>query len=527
MSSQLQTHLRRVGSDDARNFLNRLGRGIEKESLRVLPDGELSHRPHFMSLGSALTHPHITTDFSESQLELITNVHHSPETVLEELIDVHRYVYQHIDDELLWASSMPCILGRANDIPVGQYGTSNIGRTKTIYRRGLGIRYGRLMQTISGIHYNFSLPEALWPIVAEARGFEDSQDFRTRAYFDLIRNFRRHSWLLILLFGASPAICKSFVSGRKHNLEPIGEGSLHLPFATSLRMGGLGYQSDAQSELHVSYNSFRQYAETMRSALTSPYPEYERLGVMADGKHQQLNACLIQIENEFYGTIRPKRRILPGERPLQALDQRGVEYIEVRCLDLNPFCPVGIDETEIRFLDTFLLHCLFTESPLDSPAESLEIVDNQKTVVERGRQPGITLKKGGVAVALGDWSSQLLNECRGIADLLDSAEGADDFQAALQQQVDTLEDLNKSPSARILQTMEHENIPFFRFAMNQSLKHKETFASCPLEESKRTYFDRLTRESLQKQSDIEASDELPFEEFLAEYLKVPELSIHQ
>jgi len=525
MSSQLEHYLRHFDTLSRRDGFNRLGRGIEKESLRVLPDGELSPRPHPKALGSALTHPHITTDFSEAQLELITDVHHSPESVLQELIDVHCYVYQHIEDELLWASSMPCILGRDEDIPVGQYGTSNIGRIKSIYRLGLGVRYGRLMQTISGIHYNFSLPDSLWPVIATARGTEDSQDFRTQTYFELIRNFRRHSWLLILLFGASPAVCKSFVSDRPHELEPLGEGSLHLPFATSLRMGGLGYQSDAQSNLHVSYNSFRQYAETMRTALTLPFPDYESLGITANGEHQQLNACLIQIENEFYGSIRPKRRILPGERPLQALDARGVEYVEVRCLDLNPFCPVGIDDKEIRFLDTFLLHCLFSESPFDSPEESSEIVKNQMTVVERGRQPGVQLIQGGSLVALKTWARQLMNECRDIAGILDSAEGSDGFSAALNRQFEKLDDLSQTPSARILKSMQDEGIPFFEFAKNQSLKHKDTFNECRLDAAKQAYFDNLTEESLKKQRILEESDDTPFEEFLKEYLKVPELSI--
>ena len=143
--------------------LDQLQRGLEKESLRVAADGSLSKQRHPKALGSALTHKAITTDFSEAQLELITGVHDSADACLSELTEIHNFVHANLENELLWPSSMPCILGTENDaIPIGQYGSSNIGQTKTVYRRGLGNRYGRLMQTISGIHYNFSVPDTLW-----------------------------------------------------------------------------------------------------------------------------------------------------------------------------------------------------------------------------------------------------------------------------------------------------------------------------------------------------------------------------
>src|SRR6267378_60089 len=241
--------------------LRGMRRGIEKESLRVRPDGTLAQTPHPQALGSALTHPHITTDFSESQLELITGVHASVESCLEELTQIHQTVYRHIGEELLWCASMPCHLPSDHLIPIGRYGISNVGRAKTVYRLGLAHRYGRRMQAISGIHYNFSLP-----------GVTDEQ------YFGLIRNFRRESWLLLYLFGASPAVCSSFVAGCNHELQPLSEDTLYLPFATSLRMGRLGYQSDAQSSLAVSYNDLKSYAASLEEALTKPYPAYEAIG---------------------------------------------------------------------------------------------------------------------------------------------------------------------------------------------------------------------------------------------------------
>ncbi|MFW6094500.1 MAG: glutamate--cysteine ligase [Pseudomonadota bacterium] len=500
--------------------LRALRRGIEKESLRVNPDGTLSHEPHPRYLGSPLTHPNITTDFSEAQLELITDVHESPEAAVRQLEDVHRFVYRGIGDELLWTASMPCMLGHDADIPVGRYGSSNIARAKTVYRLGLGNRYGRLMQTISGIHYNFSVPESFWPVLAAATGTEPDPEFRTRSYFALIRNFRRFSWLLLYLFGASPAVCKSFVKDRPHPLEPFDEGSLYLPHATSLRMGRLGYQSDAQSRLHISYNNLDEYARSMRRALTEPYPPYQEIGVTRNGEYLQLNTALLQIENEFYGTIRPKQPGRPGERPIHALQERGVEYVEVRCLDLNPFLHVGIDAVEMRFLDTFLLYCLLTHSPEDSPEESRLMEANQLRVVEQGRQPGLELQRNHDTVTREAWSREILEGCRPLAELLDRAHGGTEYLRAWEAQRRKAEDPDLTPSARMLEIMGGQGIPFFRFAMNQCIAHKGWFDEHPLLPEQLARYEAEARESLEAQARLEAAENEDFESFLSRYLAV-------
>ncbi|HWS74956.1 MAG TPA: glutamate--cysteine ligase, partial [Quisquiliibacterium sp.] len=378
--NRLNERLRALPSRELGGLL----RGIEKESLRSRQDGTLADTPHPAALGSALTHPHITTDFSESQLELITGVHTGPAPCLAELTDIHQFVQRHIGDELMWASSMPCKLPAEELIPIGRYGSSNVGRAKTVYRQGLSWRYGRRMQTISGIHYNFSLPAGAWDALARESGSDgSSREFQTDAYFALIRNFRRHSWLLLYLFGASPAVCGSFLAGQPHGLQALGSGTLYLPHATSLRMGPLGYQSDAQAALAVSFNSLESYSVSLSRALTQPYPPYEAIGLRDGDEYRQLASSLLQIENEFYGTIRPKRTIRPGERPLRALAQRGVEYVEVRCLDLDPFHAIGIGEGTLRFLDVFLLHCLLSDSPPDTPDEIRELAYNQHLTAAR------------------------------------------------------------------------------------------------------------------------------------------------
>ena len=504
----------------SRTELAALRRGIEKESLRITPTGELSPLRHPGALGSPLTHPHITTDFSEAQPELITAVHDDAAAALAELADIHGFVYANIGAELLWAASMPCLLGADPDIPIARFGTSNAGRSKTVYRIGLSHRYGRLMQTISGIHYNFSLPEALWPALAASRGETADQDFVTRAYFGLIRNFRRYSWLLVYLFGASPAVCKSFARGTSHGLLPLDEGTLHLPYATSLRMGRLGYQSEAQSALHISYNSLAQYAATMRIALTRPYPVYETIGIRGDEGYRQLSTTLLQIENEFYGAIRPKRRTASGERPLEALYARGVEYVEVRCLDLNPFLPLGIDADSCRFLDVFLLLCLFEDSPPDNRNESESLLANQIEVVERGRLPGLTLAAAGAETTLPAWADTLLARCRLVAAEVDAVAGGGAHLAAVERQQRKVAMPERTPSAQILNTLRRQRLPFFRFAMNQSAAHRRWFQDRPLGAARFAELAALSEESLAEQYRVEAGDRESFDHYLARYLQL-------
>lgn len=501
------------------NALKGLHRGIEKESLRVTPDGNLSMRPHPPSLGSALAHPAITTDFSEAQLELITAVHDSPDACLNELQRVHDFVYANLNDELLWPTSMPCMVDEDSDIPVGQYGTSNIGMAKTVYRLGLGVRYGRLMQTISGIHYNFSVTESLW----QALGVTDQQG-RTEAYLSLIRNFRRWSWLLIYAFGASPAVCKSFTRRTDHQLSDLDDGTHYLPYATSLRMGPLGYQSEAQTQLHISYNSIKAYTDSMVNALTTPYPAYADIGLKdPSGAYQQLSTSIIQIENEFYGTIRPKRTILKGERPVTALLTRGVEYVEVRCMDLNPFLPLGIDKETICFIDTFLMMCLLADSGPDDVAESMRLTANQLAVVERGRDPDLTLlRNADESTKLADWAHELLGMCAAVAEQLDRSNDTDSYSQSVKKQSAKVDDPGLTPSAQILTRLSEEEIPFYRFAMNQAQSIRTEFAEHPLSGAALEKMRAHAAASLTAQAQAEAADTVDFEQFLIGYLALPE-----
>ena len=516
----LESRLALLANAD-KSLLANIVRGIEKESLRVEPNGQLAKTPHPKALGSALTHPSITTDYSEALLEFITAPSASIDQVINELEEIHRYTYENIDDELLWVNSMPCQLGEDSSIPVGEYGSSNIGRMKTVYRLGLGHRYGRLMQTIAGIHYNFSVPDSLWMKLQADEGNQQSlQDYKTEGYFALIRNFRRYFWLLLYLFGAAPAVCKSFVRNREHDLQPVGHDShsLYKPNATSLRMGNLGYQSDAQSSLIVCYNDIAQYTRTLKGALETPYKNYGHLGLKdSQGNYQQLTTNLLQIENEFYSPIRPKRTAVSGETPLEALHNKGVEYIEVRCVDLNPLAACGIDRETIRFLDTFLLFCLLKESPKTNNNEYQQITENQRRTVADGRNPELELVDGEQSRKLVDWGEALVAEMQPVAELLDEANNSSDYQSTLATMGERLQNSSLTPAAILLNEMQEHNETYYRMAMRKAVEHREYFRGEALAPEVIEKYQRLAEQSQLEQQEIEASDSVSFDDFLTAY----------
>ena len=239
--------------------LGRLRRGLEKEGLRVDANGHIAQTPHPQALGSKLTHPHITTDYSEALLEYITPVYSEPREALAFLSDLHTFTYHHLDNEWIWPGSMPSRLSGNGSVPIADYGSSNVSTMKHVYRKGLDVRYRRIMQAIAGVHYNVSLPEDMWHALREMEKATNIpfNDYRSTRYFGMIRHFRRHSWLLLYLFGASPAIDKSFLPEGKvpEKLQSLSDDTYFAPYATTLRMSDLGYQNKVQSQLKICFNS--------------------------------------------------------------------------------------------------------------------------------------------------------------------------------------------------------------------------------------------------------------------------------
>ncbi|THG82223.1 glutamate--cysteine ligase [Pseudomonas sp. A-1] len=520
MSDLLSRRLALLASADKLDLLRHCRHGLEKESLRVDPAGHLALTPHPAALGAALTHEQITTDYSEALLEFITAAWEDPARTLDELDAIHRFAYARMGAEQLWTHSMPCHLPDEASIPIAEYGASHIGRLKHVYRKGLAVRYGKAMQCIAGIHYNFSLPEALWPLLQEAEGdTSTAQDGQSARYIALIRNFRRYSWLLMYLFGASPAVDAGFLAGREHGLETLGEGTLYLPWATSLRMSDLGYQNNAQASLRPCYNDLDSYLASLRQAVSTPYPPYEAIGLHdQDGEWLQLNTNVLQIENEYYSSIRPKRVVNRGERPIQALAARGVQYVEVRCLDIDPFLPLGIDLPTARFLDAFLLFCALEDSPLLSGDECRACTGNFALTVKQGRKPGLQLSRRGQEIALKDWGLELLERIAACAELLDAAHGDDLHRQALASQRAKLEDARLTPSARVLQSLREDRLSFHAFALRQSERHAAWFRGRPLDAAQLTVFEQSASASLAAQAELEAGQQGSFEEFVERYM---------
>ncbi|MBB3189636.1 glutamate--cysteine ligase [Halomonas cerina] len=521
MSQSLTSLIERLKEAARQGRGGRLRRGIEKEGLRVDARGRIARTPHPAALGSKLTHPHITTDYSEALLEYITPVYSRPGEALGFLADLHRFSYRRLGDELIWPASMPGRLDGNDSVSIADYGDSNVGTMKTVYRRGLDVRYGRIMQAIAGVHYNVSLPDDLWALLRELDDEADTSlnDYRSARYFGLIRNFRRYSWLLLYLFGASPALDRSFLprGDVPKGLIPHGDATLVSPYATSLRMSDLGYQNKVQAQLKICFNSLSNYVNTLRHAISTPWPNYAAKGVREDGEWRQLNANILQIENEYYSDIRPKRVTRHDETPSQALEARGVEYIEVRCLDLDPFLPLGIDETQVRFLDTFLIWCLLAESPWIPDEECDRLDDNRRRVVERGRDPALRLVHDGARRSIADWGHAIFAELGEVAALLDLAEEGTPHAEALDALAPRLDDPALTPSGRLLAHLQGTGQEFVEAMTEVASEQARQRRAEPLDPAREALLDELVATSHQQQRDIEQGDSVLFDEFLAGY----------
>ena len=495
-------------------------KGVEKESLRVTPRGRIAQTPHPKALGSPLTHEHVTTDYSEALIELVTPPFAETWELTQYLCDLHQFVYRNLDEELLWATSMPCAIEGDASIPIAEYGSSNVGRMKTVYRRGLGLRYGRVMQAIAGVHFNYSFPEHFWPVLADLCESRDAgQDFRSESYFALLRNYRRHGWIVLYLFGNSPALCPSFLGGRRVDwLQPLEPGTVYAPHATSLRMSDLGYRNASQAGLSVSVNSLAHYVRDLTAAITTPHAEYQKFGVKVDGEYVQLNANLLQIENEYYSFIRPKRVANSGERPTQALRRGGVQYVEMRSLDVSAFDPVGVNQNKLRFLEAFAAYCVLGASPPIEVAEQSELDGNHARVAREGRKPGLKLRRGGRDVDLHDWALEIVDGMRGVCELLDGDDLQRPYTTALDAQAAKVHEPSLTPSARTLLEMRTSGESFFNFALRMSAVHKGYFLELHSpNEALQEEFVREAEESLREQSRVEDSDTLDFDQYLARY----------
>ena len=501
-------------------LLTGLRRGVERETLRVTLEGKLAMTPHTAVLGSAMTHPLITTDFSESLLEFITPVSASINDTLRVLRDLHRFVHRQLPDERLWPLSMPCYVPSEAAIPLAHYGSSNLARMKTTYRRGLHHRYGSVMQLIAGVHYNLSISDELWQLLSGSAQ-PLSQDQRSAAYMGLIRNFRRHAYVVPYLFGASPSLCRSFVNlkGSQLPFACTPGGTCYLPYATSLRMSDLGYTNSVQARLNIDYNSLPAYLAGLEQAISTPEPQFEALGIEVDGEYRQLNANILQIENELYAPIRPKRSLAAGETPLSGLRQRGIEYVEVRTLDIDPFASIGVNGDSLRFIDLLLLDCALNDSPPFAAGEMAEAARNFNEVVIAGRDPALKLTLRGIEVGLRQQLEALCQRLEPLACLLDHVSPDGGYLQALLAQQAKVRDASLTPSARVLEALhagDGNNLPL---AMQLAAAQREQLLSDDYEQFDDASLAQLAAESLARQAELDSAPQPPFAEFLADYYR--------
>ena len=520
MSARVEQCLSKIANANAVPALQQCLIGLERESLRVNTEGKISQTGHPVSIGSALTHPYITTDYSEALLEFITPPAGSVDEALSFLKNTQKYVYDNLNNELLWASSMPCVVAGETSIPLANYGSSNSGQMKHIYRRGLGYRYGRVMQVIAGVHFNFSFSDEFWSVfqIIEANK-ESTQNFISESYFGLLRNLQRFGWVVPYLFGASPAICKSFLGGEDTPLQAFNENTYFHPFATSLRMGDIGYQNNKENEKGVvaNYNSLNEYVKSLRYATETPCPEYEKIGVKVDGSYRQLNANILQIENEYYSTVRPKQILMGNEKPSLALFRRGVKYVELRSLDVNPFVPLGIDQQQLYFLRAFLLYCLLAESPPILRNEERAIDENEISVAHHGRDPNLKISVAGKQLNMRQQGLQLCEAMQSCCDILDQNNDSAPHAASLEIQKQKFNDPDATPSATMLAEMRKNNEGFFHYSKRLSEKYLAYFSQLELDTAVKQQFDKLAAESLERQKQLENTETQSFDEYLQEY----------
>ncbi len=486
--------------------------GLERETLRVDHDGVASHKDHPEKLGSKLTHPSITTDYSENLLEFITDVSKETGNLLDKLTKLHSYTLKKLDSEMFWPFSMPAILPEnENDIPLAYFGESNVGKLKTLYRKGLGHRYGRSMQSIAGVHYNFSFSDNFWNMIKDSTKSDKSlEQIKSEGYFHIIRNFQRYRWMLMYFFGASPAVHKSFLKGKEHRLEKLGDDAYITPFGTSLRMGGLGYTSNAQASIKICYNKVETYIETLEKARLTPYEKYEKIGLKKDDEYLQLNTHILQIDNEFYTNIRPKNVARSRESALQALHLRGVEYLEVRLLDNDPFSAVGISEDTINFLHLFLIWCYTSESPEIVSSECEEFDQKFEKIVTQGRAKDLEFISGGKSVLMRDELTKNMMEIAKIARVISQVEPS--YQVSFDLQLEKITNINKLPSSKILSEVEKRG--YTDAALNIAERFSYQFRE-------KTYdfkeLEDLSKSSWEDEKKVREEDTRSFDEFLRYY----------
>lgn len=484
--------------------------GIERETLRTNPDATLAMTAHPAALGSAYTHPNITTDYAEALPEIVTDPKHTPDEAYQQLLQLHQFCAQNIGQELLWPASMPCILPKnSDDITIGYYGNSNGAKMRRLYRKGLAVRYGKEMQMIAGIHFNYSPPQALWQQLAEADNETLNQAYINRRYMGALRAINSQAWLINYLYGASPAVHDSFIPA-KNMLHPFpGEHTLGWKNATSLRMSELGYQNKVQ--FVISFNDLDTYIRDLAYAVTTPAPRFEHLGLYAqDGSRQQISTHILQIANEYYTAARPKQPIQNNELPGIALKARGIAYIELRLPDCNPEDPCGISLTQLYNFETFMLWAILNPDPIHNHCIRNENDHNRLRAACCGLSENFSIKHNGRDISARRQAKNILDQMQIIAEQLDNERGNDHAINALTILKEELKSGETLPH-RVQKDLTHQS--FIDYAQTCQAQHLEILQT-PLPEHIQEKLTAQAVASIKKQEEIEATTQENFETYL-------------
>ena len=497
-------------------------RGIEKENLRVTQEGTIAKTTHPISAGSSLTHDHITTDFSEALIELVTKPFKNIRSLRKNLYLLNSEIWRILENnEWLWPTSMPPYIHNEKNISIANYGKSYIGKMKHIYRVGLSNRYGRIMQIIAGIHFNFSFPKILWENWKKIiNSKKNIRIFQSERYMQLIRNFYKEYWIFPYLFGASPSCMKSSILGNiPKYLVNIGNSTFISQYATSLRLSDLGYQNNFQSTLKISYNNIDSYSMNLLNATQKIHPIFSNIGVKVNSKYKQLNASILQIENEFYSPIRPKSIFQSGKMPSLLLKEKGVEYIEIRIFDLNPFEKLGISYSQIIFIEIFLWYCVVKKNEFMSDIEYKKAEYHYTQVVLQGRNPKLyfsidNLKK----ISFQERANKLFEKLYQIAIWLDKYGKTKKYVSAMNEQYKIINNISLTPSQRLLLNI--EKLGFMEANSKLAKKQKKFFQFYTVSNIEKIFFENLKKKSLQKKKELESKiQKYSFDEYLYNYFQ--------
>jgi glutamate--cysteine ligase len=285
-------------------------------------------------------------------------------------------------------------------------------------------------------------------------------------------------------------------------------------------MSDLGYTNSAQSGLNICYNQLDTYIASLISAINQPSEAYQKYAGEKGGEYQQLNANVLQIENELYSPIRPKQPTQSLEKPSEALHKRGVSYIEVRALDVNPFSAIGIEENQFYFLDVFLMYCVTKPSALMNAQQYDETEVNLSAVVDHGRDPELMLSNEQQSIGLSAWALQLFSEMHEVALVLDQANGTTYYSVALELEKQKILDPSLTPSAKILQRLISQQCDNGSLGLTLAEDYKQQLIDSDYEFMNADELAEHAKLSIEKQGVIEQQDNISFDEFLSSYFSV-------